>query len=217
MSLPYAVAILAASPKSPNGENRQRSIIQWGADCVSADAMPLAQQQFTDLAVAELEIMYRLARRLSGDPTRADDLVQETYLRAIKAWHTFELRDYGIRPWLTRILHGVHFNRLRRESRQPVNMEESRLDAADREHAQLASDDPHGFETMDQRLVTAIETLKGPYRDALLLWAVNDLNYSEIAHTLNVPIGTVMSRLHRARKQLRARLADSFDSRGMLH
>lgn len=178
--------------------------------------MPLAQQQFTELAVAEFEMIYRLARHLSGDPAGAEDLVQETYLRAIKAWHTFELREFGIRPWLARILHGVHFNRLRREARQPTNLDESRLDTADRERPSTAVDDPHGFQTMDERLVNAIEDLKRPYRDALLLWAVDDLNYSEIARTLHVPVGTVMSRLHRARKQLRARLQGSITERGTL-
>ncbi len=99
---------------------------------------------------------------------------------------------------------------MRRESRQPVNIDESRLQTPDREHGYFAVDDPNGFESMDERLVGAIEALKAPYRDALLLWAVNDLNYSEIAETLHVPVGTVMSRLHRARKQLRERLQDPF-------
>jgi RNA polymerase sigma-70 factor (ECF subfamily) len=186
-------------------QNR-KGFIHFSMVCVCVPVMLLAQEQFTELAVAEMGVVCRIARRLSDDATRAEDLVQETYLRAIKASGRFDLREFGIRPWLVRILHGVHFNRLKSDSRQPKPADDASFDIPAREERFSGSNDPHGFESMDQRLVKAIKSLRGPYRDALLLWAVEDLNYAEIAETLCVPIGTVMSRLHRARKQLRERL-----------
>jgi RNA polymerase sigma-70 factor (ECF subfamily) len=172
--------------------------------------MPLAQDEFDGLAVAELAMVNRLARRLCRDAARAEDLVQETYLRALRFRGTFELREFGIRPWLARILHGVYFNHLRSEGRQPVAIDDERMEIGGSETEPTGPGDPYGFETMDQRLVAAIESLKPPHRQVLLLWAVHELNYSEIAEKLHVPIGTVMSRLHRARQQLKARLEGAF-------
>jgi RNA polymerase sigma-70 factor (ECF subfamily) len=170
--------------------------------------MTLAREEFADLAVAQMDMVFRKARSLTRDFTRAEDLVQDTYLRAIRFRETFELREFGIKPWLIRILRGVHCDRLSQESRQPRPLDEA-ADYADPISTSLPDEsDPHGLETMDERLVKAIHSLSPTFREPLLLWALEDLTYQEIATALNVPIGTVMSRLHRARKLVRERIGE---------
>src|SRR5918992_273277 len=84
--------------------------------------MELTPQQFEAMCLAELDGLYRVARRLARDADRAEDLVQETCLRAFRSRDSFRLQqaDYGIRPWLLRIMHNLHFTRSAREKRQPV-------------------------------------------------------------------------------------------------
>src|SRR5688572_12181250 len=84
-------------------------------------------RQFEKLALEQMDTLYRVARRLTRDAQRAEDLVQETYLRAFRAKGTFELKEYGIRPWLLRIMQNLHFSRSGRERRQPVTMEDGSL------------------------------------------------------------------------------------------
>ena len=88
-----------------------------------------ASEQFEKLALEQMDTLYRVARRLTRDPERANDLVQETYLRAFRAKESFELKEYGIRPWLLRIMQNLHFSRAGREQRQPVAMEDGSLEA----------------------------------------------------------------------------------------
>lgn len=163
--------------------------------------MKLSAKQFEQLALAEIDMVYRLARRLSRDHAKAEDLVQETYLRALKARNSFNLQQYGIRPWLLRILYNLHVTQGQRNQRQPALVDGEILDAAGGEDHDLPLD-PKSWENMDERLVNALDALPDDYKTVLLLWAVEDFSYKEIADALNVPIGTVMSRLHRARQRL---------------
>src|SRR3954464_11698305 len=80
--------------------------------------------EFEKLALDQMDTLYRVARRLTRAPDRASDLVQETYLRAFRAKDSFELKDYGIRPWLLRIMQNLHFSRSGREKRQPGSVED---------------------------------------------------------------------------------------------
>jgi len=168
-------------------------------------------EQFRQLALAELESVHRMAHHLARDPDLAGDLVQETYMRALRAEHTFELRDHGIRPWLFKILHNVFYTRLSKDSKAPSAIEDGHLEAAGGSEDEvepawdLASLD---WEQVDERLLHAIGELKPHYREVLLLWAVEGLKYREVADVLDVPIGTVMSRLYRARSILSEKLAD---------
>jgi RNA polymerase sigma-70 factor, ECF subfamily len=170
--------------------------------------MTLAREEFTDLAVAQMDTVLRKARSVSRDFSRAEDLVQDTYLRAIRFRETFELRDFGIKPWLIRILRGVHCDHLSKESRQPRPLDEAAEYAEPTSISPPDESDPHGLQTMDERLVKAINSLSATSREALLLWAIEEFSYQEIANALAVPIGTVMSRLHRAKKLLRERIGD---------
>ena len=171
--------------------------------------MKLSQQQFERLALEQMDTVYRVARRLTRREDRAEDLVQETYLRAIRARDTFNLEEYGIRPWLLRILYNLHVSKGQRDTRQPIAMDDEHLQMVEQgTNGDALPIDPTSFEGMDQRLVRAIESLPPEYQAVMMMWAVEELSYKEMAHVLDVPIGTVMSRLHRARQRLADQLRD---------
>ena len=179
--------------------------------------MKLARDQFEKLALEQMDLLYRVARRLTRDTHEAGDLVQETYVRALRAHDTFDLQEHGIRPWLVRIMHNLHFSRSEREKRQPVAIETAPLEAARREGtADPFSFQPAGWDGMDERLVRALNQLPREYQAVLLLWAVEEFSYKEIADSLEVPIGTVMSRLHRARQKLAELLHDFAREEGVI-
>lgn len=167
--------------------------------------------EFRRLAMEELESVHRMAFHLAREPDEASELVQETFLRAFRAEKTFELRDRGIRPWLFKILHNVFYTRLGKQRRQPTLADDLQFDNAAGELDQpapawdLASLD---WEQVDERIKHGIADLDPRYRDVLLLWAVEGLKYREVAEVLEVPLGTVMSRLYRARALLSEQLAD---------
>ena len=183
-----------------------------------------SREQFETLALEQLDTLYRIARRLSRDPQRAEDLVQETYLRAVRARETFDLQAHGIRPWLLRIMHNVHVSRSEREGRQPTTIEDEQLEAAGgggggsaaRARATPPPYDQFSFDGMDQQLVRAIEGLASEYQIVLMLWAVEELSYKEIASAVGIPIGTVMSRLHRARQKLSEQLRNYAKREGII-
>jgi RNA polymerase sigma-70 factor (ECF subfamily) len=170
--------------------------------------MKLDRSQFEKLAMEHLDMLYRIARRLTRDEATAEDLVQETYLRALRFYQNFDLKEFGIRPWLLRILHNLHTTRFQREKRQPVAIDDAQLQAATATgngYSALA-DGNNIWDGMDEQLVRAVESLPEEYQTAMILWAIDELSYKEIAEALEVPIGTVMSRLHRARARLSEQL-----------
>ena len=182
------------------------------------ERMPLASEEFEKLALEQLDTLYRVARRLTRDATAAEDLVQETCLRALRGRASFELQEYGIRPWLLRIMHNLHFSRATRDKRQPPSVEQEQLEAT---AAGEGNDVPlpigaGSFEGMDEHLVHALDQLPDEYREVMMLWAVEELSYKEIADAVGVPIGTVMSRLHRARKKLADQLRDYATKEGII-
>lgn len=165
-----------------------------------------------------MDAVYRMAYHLARHPDEAADLVQETYLRALRGAKTFELRENGIRPWLFKILHNIFYTRIAQQRRQPNSTDQMQRDAVDESIPEeapawdLASLD---WEYVDDRLKHAIEALPEHYREVLLLWAVEGLKYREIAEVLGVPLGTVMSRLYRARAILTQQLADLAQEQGL--
>jgi RNA polymerase sigma-70 factor, ECF subfamily len=176
--------------------------------------MKLARDEFERLALEQIDLLYRVARRLARDPQRAEDLVQETYVRAIRSWTSFDLKDHGIRPWLLRIMHNLHYSRSDRDRKQPLAVEQEHLDAASAtEPVDLERFD---LDRMDQQLVRALDQLPGDYQTVLMLWAIDGLSYKEIAESVGIPIGTVMSRLHRARQRLSEQLHDYAKSEGII-
>src|ERR1700683_4111841 len=171
----------------------------------------LPRQQFETLALEQIDTLYRVARRLTGNPERAGDLVQETYLRALRGAGDFRLEQFGIRPWLLRIMHNLHATRGQREGRQPRAMDEQHLAAQSPEAPPSPPGDGDAaalFDSMDEHLVAALEKLPMEYQQVMLLWAVEDLSYREIAAALDVPVGTVRSVLYRARQSLASNLRE---------
>jgi RNA polymerase sigma-70 factor (ECF subfamily) len=178
--------------------------------------MRIPRDQFEKLALEQLDLLYRVAKRLTRDPERAGDLVQETFVRALKAHNTFNLEEHGIRPWLVRIMHNLHFSRSEREKRQPVSMESGPLEAASPPAPSERFPFQAGFEGMDERMVKALNEIPPEYQMVLLLWAVEEFSYKDIAESLDIPIGTVMSRLHRARQKLSQLLHDYAIAEGVI-
>jgi RNA polymerase sigma-70 factor (ECF subfamily) len=165
--------------------------------------MRLSRDEFVRLALAEIDAVDRVARSLVRGTAEADDLVQETYLRALKSCDGFELQSFGIRPWLLRILHNLHVNRAKREQKQPAATAAEHLELM--AAAKTAPAWAGGFD--DVHLDRALDELPAELRSILILWAVDELSYKEIAEVVGIPIGTVMSRLHRARQRLTGLLA----------
>ena len=167
---------------------------------------------FENLALEHFEAVYRLALQLVRHPDEASDLVQETYLKALRVAERFEEQGGGIRPWLFKILHNVFYTRLAKAKRSPLSVDELHGVSTD----EPGPDEPGpawdmsalDWDHVDERLKTAIEQLRPEYRTVLLMWAVEGLKYREIAEIQEIPIGTVMSRLHRARCTLAEQLAE---------
>ena len=150
--------------------------------------------------------------QLARHPDEASDLVQETYLRALRVAERYEEKGGGIRPWLFTILHNVFYTRVKRARRGPVAMEDLPNAVSEEPtpgEAPTAWDmGSFDWEHVDDRLKAAVEELRPEYRTALLLWGVEGMKYREIAEIQGVPIGTVMSRLHRARNILAEQLSE---------
>jgi RNA polymerase sigma-70 factor, ECF subfamily len=182
--------------------------------------MKLNALEFEKLALAETDMLYRVACRLTGSVERAGDLVQETFLRALRSREGFDLQDHGIRPWLIRIMHNIHLTQADRQRREPILMDGQALGLAAGEGTEGRGSGSGGgsessvpfaedfFQNLDEKLVHALESLPSEYQVVLLLWSVEELSYKEIAEAVSVPIGTVMSRLHRARQRLAAMLQE---------
>lgn len=164
------------------------------------------RSQFERLALEHLDAVYRVAFHLTRNGEEAEDLVQEVYVRALRpeAVAGFESRGGGMRAWLFKIAHNAFFSRVKREKRGPQAVPEIRGEAS----TEPPPDEPPpmwdrtglDWDMVDERLKRAIEDLIPEHREVLLMWGVDGLKYREIATILDVPIGTVMSRLHRARK-----------------
>lgn len=167
--------------------------------------LPLDDATFRRLAVAELTSVYRLAVNLARDRAEADDLVQETYLRAFRSGENFRLQEFGLRPWLFRILHNV-FRTRRRNSKRSVDSADLSQVTAPVAIETIFSIAHIDWDHVDEDLKKAIHSLSDELREVFLLFAVEDLKYREIAAVLEIPIGTVMSRLSRARVALAAAL-----------
>ncbi len=172
--------------------------------------MKIPRDQFEKLVLDQLDTLYRVALRLSHRHELAEDLVQDTCFRALRAYESFDMQPVGIRPWLIRILRNLFLTRVQREAKQPASRDQELLETApDRPPGHTAAPwSPQLAQSMDQELVAAMDRLPEQYRTVLVLWALEDFSYQEIADSLEIPIGTVMSRLFRARARLAADLQD---------
>lgn len=161
-----------------------------------------AGNSFEELALPHIEALFRIARRLTRDEHEAEDLLQEVFLKAHKAFGRFEMREFGIRPWLLRILHNSFLNRQARARQAPRSTDAALLDRVVEDNHSTVRPPELDYENLDQEVKRAIDELSPEFRSVLLFWATMEMSYQQIADTLRIPIGTVMSRLHRAREQL---------------
>jgi RNA polymerase sigma-70 factor (ECF subfamily) len=169
--------------------------------------------RFEEEALALADQVYRVARRLVSTREEAEDLVQETYARAFRSWRSFT-PGTNLRAWLLRILTNLNIDRGRRKQRAPDEqpLEEgdyflyNRLEQASRDGN---VDEERVVERLSQDdIVGALAGVPHDFRDVVVLVDIGDFTYQDAAQILDIPIGTVMSRLHRGRRILKRELAD---------
>jgi len=169
--------------------------------------------RFEEEALALADQVYRVARRLVGAREEAEDLVQETYARAFRSWRSFT-PGTNMRAWLLRILTNLNVDRGRRIQRTPQTqpLEETDYFLANK-LASAAGEEALEQEQVVERLsqdsvVTALSEISPQFREVVVLVDIGDFTYADAAQILDVPIGTVMSRLHRGRRALKQKLAE---------
>ncbi len=175
--------------------------------CGSVRRMPneTREDRFREQVLPELEVLYRVARRLTRTPTEAEDLVQDALLRAYRGFDGFDGR-YP-RAWLLTILRNTHYNHLRK--RRPDLLDDEvaqRLPAPGADGRQDGTSELAFHDEFDPRVRDALAALSANHRAVIALVDLDGLSYREAANVIGVPVGTVMSRLHRARRKVRADL-----------
>ena len=185
----------------------------------AADARRVAQLardrvRFEEEALQLSDQVYRVARRLVGSREEADDLVQQAYERAFRSWQSYT-PGTNMRAWLLRILTNLNIDKGRRQQRSPqtTSLDDAgdyflynKLEAAT---AEENLDEERVLEKLSQdSIVEALADVPHDFRDTIVLVDIGEFSYADAAQILDVPIGTVMSRLHRGRRILKKNLAD---------
>ena len=167
--------------------------------------------RFEEEALGLADQVYRVARRLVSSKEEAEDLVQETYARAFRNWRSYQ-PGTNMRAWLFRILTNLNIDRGRREQRAPdlQPLEEGDYFLYNRlEETGAVDDDARVVERLSQEgVVRALAAIPHDFRDVLVLVDIGEFSYKDAAQILDIPVGTVMSRLHRGRRILKHELAE---------
>jgi RNA polymerase sigma-70 factor (ECF subfamily) len=183
---------------------------EMGARRLAEDARERVRFEEEVLELADQ--VYRVARRLVGSREEAEDLVQETYARAFRSWRSYT-PGTNLRAWLFRILTNLNIDRGRRAQRAPATepLEEGDYFLYNRlEQEGEAPDEERVVERLSQDgVVQALSAVPHDFRDVIVLVDIGDFSYQEAAQILDVPIGTVMSRLHRGRRLLKQGLVET--------
>jgi RNA polymerase sigma-70 factor, ECF subfamily len=169
--------------------------------------------RFEEDALALSDQVYRVARHLASSREDADELMQETYARAFRSWRSFQ-PGTNMRAWLLRILTNLNIDRGRRQQRapqmQPLEANDYFLYDRLSEDGDGISDEDRVVERLSQDdIVTALSAVPHDFRDVIVLVDLGDFSYADAAQILDIPVGTVMSRLHRGRRILKRELAES--------
>lgn len=179
------------------------------------------KNRFTEEAMPLLDQLYGGALRMTRNPQDAEDLVQETYLKAYKAFDRFT-PGTNLKAWLYRIMTNTYINTYRKKQRRPLVT--SADEVTDNQLYTSSSHDSTGLESAEvealkqmpnSRISEALNSLNEDYRMVVYYADVEGLAYKEIAEVMDIPLGTVMSRLHRGRKQLREMLKDVAHDQGI--
>ncbi len=169
------------------------------------------QKAFNNEMLPHLDALYNFALRLTYDSTDAEDLVQESLVKAYRFFHSYE-KGTNARAWLFRILRNSFINNYRKQSRQPQQIDYDEVSSFYETIRSEQSDttdleDKMYRDMMDDEVSKALSRLPEDFRTVVMLCDVEDFTYEEIANMLDVPIGTIRSRLHRGRNLLRQQIA----------
>jgi RNA polymerase sigma-70 factor (ECF subfamily) len=169
--------------------------------------------RFEEEALQLSDQVYRVARRLVHSKEEAEDLMQETYARAFRSWRSYT-PGTNLRAWLLRILTNLNIDRGRRQQRAPdtTHLEESDYFLYNRleDDSSESLDEERVLERLSQdSIVDALAAVPHDFRDVIVLVDIGDFSYQEAAQILDIPVGTVMSRLHRGRRILKRHLAET--------
>jgi RNA polymerase sigma-70 factor, ECF subfamily len=168
-------------------------------------------EDFEEAALPHLNDLFRTALRVTRNRTEAEDLVQEAYLQAWKSFHRFE-PGTNCRAWLFKILfHAIQHHRRKSSKMRLVTDDEEMIEET------LSYQPPLSQHLSDEDVLAAFEKIPEHYREVVLLADVEELSYKEVAAALNLPLGTVMSRVSRGRRLLRAELAEFAKDYGLKH
>jgi RNA polymerase sigma-70 factor (ECF subfamily) len=175
----------------------------------SRSAAAVSPDAFADECLAQADALYRTAIRVTRNPADAEDLVQDTFLKAFRAAGRFE-RGTNLRAWLFTILMNTFRNRQRDAARNVVEIDSEVVEQAEIRPEQAATPEQLLLgDTLDADLQQALDGLPDGFREAVWLRDVEEFSYAEIADMLDVPAGTVMSRISRGRRLLFERLSAS--------
>ncbi len=183
------------------------------------------KEEFEEVALPHLDALFSLALALTRHRKDAEDLVQETYLRAFRFFDSYRAGT-NIRAWLFRILRNAFINRYRSQKVRPEEVDFGKIEATYEqmiEETFLGRDPSPSPEeillhrTLDGEVQEALDQLSEEYRVVVLMALLEEMSYKEIASALSIPLGTVMSRLHRGRKMLQASLLEFAQRKGILH
>ena len=182
------------------------------------------QANFEQDAMQFSRQLYSAAIRMTRNPSDAEDLVQETYLKAYRAYHTFT-EGTNLKAWLYRILTNTFINKYRKDTRRPSQVDLStvedlylyrRIGSDESAEVSRTTEDSVLDGLVESDIKEAVEELPETFRMPVLLADLEGFSYKEIAEILDIPIGTVMSRLHRGRKAMQKRLWEFARDRGLL-
>ena len=174
-----------------------------------------ARVRFEEEALELSDQVYRVARRLVGSREEAEDLVQQTYERAFRSWRQYT-PGTNLRAWLLRILTNLNIDRGRRAQRAPqttsARLEEGDYFLYNKLESQVPDENPDEERVLERlrqdSIVDALADVPHDFRDVIVLVDIGEFSYADAAQILDIPIGTVMSRLHRGRRILKKNLAD---------